>query len=376
MNTPIKIQKISIYVVPVPVRLGSSRKKISKKPQIDDSIIVLMETDQGTIGLGEINTLGTNYMRGWAEAARSGVEILAQHSLGADPLQYDRLNYLWDEIFPGEEYMKAPMDMALWDIMGKVTGRPVCDLLGGRYPGQPPLYRSIYFPPDTSPQPDDFVNHVNEVRQQGFRHFQLKVGRTAGEDIAAIQAVAEILKPDEAIIVDVNTRWTLSQAIQVSNAVRDLPVIIEQPCPTWEECIAFRKVCTLPVKLDEVIETPRDIIRGFKAGAMDMVAIKIGRVGGITKARRMRDLALSLGLTIVPDEVWGSQIASSALLHFAASTHPKHLLCYTDLTDYIDIIIADGHPVRQGGEVSASNSPGLGLEPRMEILGDPVAVID
>ena len=105
------------------------------------------------------------------------------------------------------------------------------------------------------------------------------------------------------------------------------------------------------------------------------MAIKIARVGGLTKARKMRDLAVDLGLMVVPDDAWGSQIVSSSLLHFAASTDPKYRLCYTDLTDYVDAHTADGYPARKDGGIAASVNPGLGLKLRPEAIGEPVAVI-
>ena len=89
----------------------------------------------------------------------------------------------------------------------------------------------------------------------------------------------------------------------------------------------------------------------------------------------MRDLALDLGISVVPDDAWGSEIVSSSLLHFAASTDPKYLICYTDLTDYVELKTADGFLERDGPNIEASGAPGLGLTLRKETLGDPVHVI-
>ncbi len=109
-------------------------------------------------------------------------------------------------------------------------------------------------------------------------------------------------------------------------------------------------------------------------------------MGGLTKARKLRDLALDLGTSVVPDDAWGSEIVWSSLLHFAASTLPKHLICYTDLIDYVDLKTADGFLERDGPNIQASgrhragigqasDAPGLGLTLRKETLGDPVHVI-
>ena len=80
--------------------------------------------------------------------------------------------------------------------------------------------------------------------------------------------------------------------------------------------------------------------------------------------------------TVVPDDVWGSEIVTSSLAHFAQSTHPKFVLNTTDLTDYVEVSTADGCPRRDGAVLRASSAPGLGLTPREEVLGAPVAVVE
>ena len=116
--------------------------------------------------------------------------------------------------------------------------------------------------------------------------------------------------------------------------------------------------------------------RELEAGAMDMIAIKVARVGGLTKARKMRDLALDLGISVVPDDAWGSEIVSSSVLHYAASTDPRYLICYTDLTDYVSFKTADGFPERDGPNITASDAPGLGLTLREDALGEPIHVVE
>ena len=109
---------------------------------------------------------------------------------------------------------------------------------------------------------------------------------------------------------------------------------------------------------------------------MDYCTIKISRVGGLSKARRMRDLCVDLGLGAVPDDTWGSEFVSSALAHFAWSTPAKYRLNATDLTDYVETVTADGYVRARDGCLGFSDAPGLGLTPRMAVLGDPVAVVE
>ena len=253
-----KIARISVYAVPLPARPMASVRDVAGTYQDYLGVIVTVETDTGLIGLGEVCTIGTHYMRGFAEGALAGIPIIAKGLIDEDPFQVERLNRAWDKSFRDDLYIKAPLDMALWDLMGQATGRPVCDLLGGRYEGDGPLYRSIYFPPSLKATPEDIVAGCLDARAKGYRHFQLKPGKSAlqtiDDEIAQIEAVADIRHPGETIIIDANTNWTLTDAIRAASALRDLPVIIEQPCRTWEECIAFRRQCALPVKLDELIE--------------------------------------------------------------------------------------------------------------------------
>ena len=103
---------------------------------------------------------------------------------------------------------------------------------------------------------------------------------------------------------------------------------------------------------------------------------QMNTMGGLAKARKTRDLPLDLGTSVVPDDAWGSEIVSSSLLHFAASTDPKYLICYTDLTDYVDFKTADGYPKRVGPNIQASDAPGLGLTLREGVLGEPLAVVE
>ena len=371
-----KITRVSVYSVDLPGKGGGYRRTTGLSPATNVSTIVKVDTDEGISGLGEVCPLGTHYMRGWAGGAQAGIPILARMILGEDPFGVDKLNRIWDLKFKEDLYVKTPVDMALWDIMGQAVGRPVSDLLGGAWDTPVPLYRTVHLFAHHEDTAAMWAERCREYRAQGYRHFQIKAGTEPNADIARIEAVCDMLEPGEVAIADANTGWSLTGAIRVANAIRDLPVIIEQPCRTLEECIEFRRHCSLPVKLDESMETTQDIIRGYHAGAMDIVAIKIGRVGGLTKARRMRDLCLDLGLTVVPDDVWGSEIVTSSLAHFAQSTHPKFVLNTTDLTDYVEVSTADGCPRRDGAVLSASSAPGLGLTPREEVLGAPVAVVE
>ena len=126
--------------------------------------------------------------------------------------------------------------MACWDILGKVTGQPVCVLLGGRYGDDFHLYRAI-----SQESPDEMAAKVAGYRAEGYRRFQLKVGGDPDTDISRIRAVAAVLQPGDRLVADANTGWLQHEAVRVVRAVTDVDVYIEQPCLTYEECLAVRR---------------------------------------------------------------------------------------------------------------------------------------
>lgn len=105
---------------------------------------------------------------------------------------------------------------------------------------------------------------------------------------------------------------------------------------------------------------------------MDAVNLKISKLGGLTKARQARDLCASLGLAMTIEDSWGGDIVTAAIAHLAHSTPPDLLFSSTDFNSYTPVRIADGAPSRDHGRMAASRAPGLGVEPRREVLGEPV----
>jgi L-alanine-DL-glutamate epimerase-like enolase superfamily enzyme len=257
--------------------------------------------------------------------------------------------------------------MACWDILGKATGQPVCTLLGGRYGDDFGLYRAI-----SQEAPEAMAARVADYRAQGYRRFQLKVGGAPADDIDRIRAVAAKLEPGDRLIADANTGWLMHDALRVCQAVRAIDVYIEQPCASYEECLSVRRHTDHPFVLDEVIDGIDMLLRGRADLAMDVVNIKISKFGGLTRARQARDLCVSLGIAMTLEDSWGGDIVTAAIAHLAHSTPPELLFTATDFNSYVTVSIADGAPRRHHGRMMAGTAPGLGVTPRMDLLGEPV----
>ena len=266
------------------------------------------------------------------------------------------------------------------DVSGKIAGLPVCELLGGRFGDSFPLYRAI-----SQGSASDMADNVQKYIKEGSRKFQLKVGGLPIDDISRIRTVRALLDEQTLLLrsqgevglympllCDANTGWSRHEAIQVVNGVKDLDVYIEQPCLTYEECLSVRRMCPLPMVLDECVDDMNMLTRMLGDHAADVINLKISKVGGLTRARAMRDVAVSMGIPMNIEDTWGGDIVTATIAHLAHSTHPKFLFCSTDFNSYGPVTIATTTAHRNNGRLSAPTEPGLGVEPIMHALGKPV----
>jgi L-alanine-DL-glutamate epimerase-like enolase superfamily enzyme len=362
-----KITRIRAYRVELPLREGSYKWSGGKAVTVFDSTIVAVETDTGHVGWGEVCPLGPFYLPAYAAGCRAGIAELGPHLIGFDPTQLAVLNRRMDAALQGHAYVKSGIDMACWDLLGQVSGLPVCVLLGGRFGDDFGLYRAI-----SQESPEAMAARVAGYRAEGYRRFQLKVGGDPDIDIQRIKQVSAQLQPGDRLIADANTGWLAHDALRVVRAVRDVDVYIEQPCRTYEECLTIRRHTDHPFVLDENIDSMDVLLRGHADRAMDAVNIKISKFGGLTKARQARDLCASLGLAMTIEDSWGGDIVTAAIAHLAHSTPSELLFTTTDFNSYVTVSIADGAPQRHNGRMSASTKPGLGVVPRREVLGSPL----
>ena len=364
-----KITRISAFQVDLPLHEGSYKWSGGKSVEVFDSTVVRIDTDAEIHGHGEVCPLGPVYLPSYARGVRAGLEELAPQLIGEDPTQVERLNRTMDSALKGHPYVKSAIDMAAWDVLGKAAGMPVCELLGGRYGDDFILYRAI-----SQDTPEAMAASVAGYREEGYRRFQLKVGGDPDVDIERVRACASVLEGGDKLIADANTGWLRHEAMRVAAAVRDVDVYVEQPCASYEECLSVRRHTDRPFVLDESIDGIDALLRGHADLAMDVVNIKIGKFGGLSRARQARDLCVALGIAMTIEDTWGGDIVTAAIAHMAHGTPTEHLFTATDFNSYVTVDIADGAPRRVGGRMAAPDAPGLGVTPRTDVLGDPVLV--
>jgi L-alanine-DL-glutamate epimerase-like enolase superfamily enzyme len=273
-----------------------------------------------------------------------------------------------DGALAGHAYAKAAVDIACWELHGKAARLPVSTLLGGVRSADFPLYVAIPLGPV-----DAMDAHGQARRAEGITRFQLKLGADPREDAERVRAVL-YATVDEIVVADANGGWRLQDATIAARALEGLDrVLFEQPCPTLEECLIVRERTTLPMVLDEVITDVAALLRA--RGAMEAVNLKLGRVGGLTAARALRDLGEALGLRLTIEDSWGGDLTTAAVSHLAASTRPDALLMASFMNDWTLDHVAGHEPRSRGGRGAAPAGPGLGVEVDEDALGPPLLTV-
>ncbi|MZR32266.1 cis-3-hydroxy-L-proline dehydratase [Sneathiella litorea] len=365
-----KITAIKAWQIDLPLKEGRYSWSNGNFVEVFDSTVVAVETDEGLTGYAECCPLGSTYLPSYAKGVRAGLAEIGPHLIGQNPLALNEINRVMDSSLRGHPYAKAPIDIACWDILGKTTGQPVYMLLGGAMQEDVALYRAI-----SQESPEQMAAKISGYSAEGYTKFQLKVGGDANEDIERIRATRAILKKSDILVADANTGWTRHEAARVVGAIAGLDVYIEQPCLTYEESVSIRRRTGLPFVLDEVIDGPGVLVRGIAEDAMDVINLKISKVGGLTRARLMRDLCVASGIPMTIEDTWGGDITTAAIAHLARSTPEEFCFSATDFNSYGTVTIAEGAPKRINGRMTASDAPGLGITPDFDVLGEPVLTI-
>jgi len=331
-----------------------------------DSTIVVAESDDGLVGLGEMAPLGAFYAPAFAAGTRAGVAELAPLLLGADPREPGRIRRLLDRAMLAQPGVKSALDMAIHDLAARAAGVPLCTYLGGRYGSAVDLYRSV-----SQDTPDEMARRAAAYVAAGYRRIQVKVGGEPSQDVERVAAVRAAVPAGVVLFCDANGAWTTGQARAFLRATPDLEITLEQPCMSYDDCRSVRRHCPHPMVLDECIDSLPALLAAHRDGVADGVTIKIARVGGVGPAALLRDVAVELGLPVTVEDTGGSDIDTAAMAHLSLST-PEELRIHTvDFNAWVSVGNASGMPPAEAGRLRAPDGPGLGVEVQLEALGEP-----
>ncbi len=365
-TVPLKITRISLHGLDLPFREGAYRCR-NHTEYGQTATLVRVDSDAGFTGWGEIAPLGAFYSEAFTGGIRAGLECLAPMLLGADPRETDKLVRIMDAAMHGQMSVKSPLDIALWDMAAKAAGLPLAEYLGGRDGMFVALYRPV-----SQASPEIMVESARRHVCDGYRRLQIKVGDDPVVDAGRLRAIADDVDGSVVIFCDANGAWASHDALRFVERTRGIDYVLEQPCRTLDENLAVRRHTAVPMVLDESVDSLDALLRIHRDGMADGVTIKISRFGGITRARRIRDLAVDLGLMVTVECVGGADIATAAIAHMSLSTPEAMRLHTVDFHNWTTVSNATGIPDVVGGVMRAPEGPGLGVTPRDDVIGAPL----
>lgn len=359
-----KITAIDVFGYELTYAHGEYVMSKGRAAQSQASTLVRVRTDAGVEGWGESSTLGGTYLPSFAEGTREAIRVLASVLIGLDPMNLSKLHQAMDAVLLGQNNAKSAIDIACWDILGKVANLPVSTLIGGTTQDDFPLYEAVPLG-----SPEEMAEFVRMRSKAGINRFQVKVGNDPFDDARRTRSVVDACRGDAVIIADSNGGWNLQAAIIAVRELAGLNIYVEQPCRDTADCAIVQKMSSLPLVMDESVVNSAELYRAkYEAGA-GSVNIKLGRVGGISGAVRMRGQAQDLGMTMCIEDVWGGDVTTAAVAHVAASTHPEALLHASFFNDWTKEHVAGYLPRSKEGRGTAPGGPGLGISVDFKALG-------
>jgi L-alanine-DL-glutamate epimerase-like enolase superfamily enzyme len=329
-----------------------------------DSLIVALHSDTGLVGWGEMAPLGAFYSPAFAAGARAGLPELASFVVGCELVHPQQLMRRLDRHMQGHPYIKSAIDMAAWDITAQAAGKPLCEMLGGRYGDTVDLYRPV---PPTALAAETAARYVAE----GYRRLQVKVGGDPLDDAARVRAIRDAVDPSVVLFTDANGAWTTAQARAFLQATPDLAITVEQPCATLRECAAIRPHCPHPIVLDESIDSLAALIHAATHGIADGITLKLSRLGGLTPTLLLRNVAVEHNIPTTIEDTGGASIDTAAMIHASLSTPEPFRIHTCDFQNWVSADHATGIPELQQGRIAPPAGDGLGVRVDVEALGEP-----
>jgi L-alanine-DL-glutamate epimerase-like enolase superfamily enzyme len=316
---------------------------------------IRVRTNEGITGYGECPT----YWDPSGETQKSAIgaiEHIASQLIGLDPVNLELIFNLFDSVLYGAFAAKCGLDMALYDIQGKVLGVPVHNLLGGRNYTVPV---NAVIPLG---QKDEIAGVVQKLLEEGFSIFKVKVDRKVENCLSLIQTVAENVDSGCTIFVDANQSW--GDAKTAIRAIRKLEkhgvVWVEQPI--YAHDIAglrqVRKSVSASIIVDESLYSHFDAIKIIRSDAADMFNVKLAKSGGMYLGKKLYAVAQAANIPCMLGSMIESSLGMLANYHFAC-THRMEtcgLSAYSYVADPIDV----GLKIENGKLIKTSDIAGLG----------------
>ncbi|NLG95281.1 MAG: dipeptide epimerase [Acetomicrobium flavidum] len=319
--------------------------------------MVEIQTDEGISGFGEGASalLITGDVLG---GIKEGIKILGNAIIGMDPIDIEKVYWAMNKTLMRNPAAKAAIDIAVHDLIGKITNQPLYKLLGG--------YRDTFITDLTIgiDDPEEMAISAKKAVDQGFGTIKIKVGISLKEDVERIQKIREAVGKDVRIRVDANQGWNAKEAINIIGKIAEYDIeLVEQPVPACDlEGLAHvTKNTPVPIMADESVFNASDVLNIIKMRAADIINIKLMKCGGLKEAQKINTLAEVAGMECMLGcmaEESNIGITAAASLGAACKNITRGDL---DATFFLSSLPIKGGAVIEGGKINLPNVPGLGL---------------
>ncbi|WP_319559177.1 dipeptide epimerase [Marispirochaeta sp.] len=280
---------------------------------------------------------------------------------GQDPLRRGLIIDRLAELTSGFPSVRGAVDMALLDILGKKARLPVWQLYGG-------YRRSIETSITLGIAPlDETLTLAKELTQRGFRVLKLKGGLSVEEDAEKLNRLRELTGPEAVLRFDANQGYSVSEALRLLELAAPAEIeILEQPTPRKSPTLLghVTQLLAVPVMADESLQSLHEAFHLAREELVDMMNIKLTKVGGFTAARRIDAVAQAAGIESMVGCMDEPALGVAAGLHFALSHENVR---YADLDSFLDLTddpTAGAVRLKKGMLIPRS-APGFGCEPKI-----------
>jgi L-alanine-DL-glutamate epimerase-like enolase superfamily enzyme len=340
-----------------------------------DALLVRIHTDTGLVGIGEVDSspyvVKAIFEAPYSHTLSCGIRQLL---LGEDPRDIERL---WEKMYRGTIYFGrrgaaihaiSGADIALWDLLGKATGLPVYQLLGGAYRTRIRAYASDLMP-DT---PDAAHRRAAQLRETGFTAFKFgwgPLGASEARDCELIAATRRAVGDANDLMIDIGLCWDAATAISRARRFADYNLgWIEEPLPPDDFAGYARLADAVDIRIaaGEELATCHEYVDLMDRGHIDVVQVDMSRAGGLTESRRIAQLAHLRNLPCVP-HAFSTGVLLTASAHWVAAIPNGSLLEYTVAESPLATGLTGTGLLRQplraeDGWVTVPDGPGLGIE--------------
>jgi L-alanine-DL-glutamate epimerase-like enolase superfamily enzyme len=359
--------------------------------------LIKVETDAGVYGVGEAFT----------GPASEYVEFLKPGLVGENPFDVDRLVEHMTQLVSGlggslgySQAAVSGIETALWDVVGKLTGLPVYQLLGGKYRDAVTIYadchagEALHAAPDAEPRdiysPEAYAAAAGEVIDEGFHalKFDLDVKIEAADTatrrlsndavdhkVEIVEAVREEIGYDPVLGFDLHWNFSVETAAKVARKLEPFDLDwLEDPVPP-ESADAHRRVTeatSTPILAGENLTRVEGFLPFLSEGALDVIAPDIQKCGGLLEFRKIATLADAFDVPVAPHNI-SSPVGSVASVHACATVPNAFALEWhaREVPWWDEMVLGD--PLIEDGEIQVPEQPGLGIELNPEVIEDHLA---